>query len=283
MLALPSLRPALPALPRGAGFARLPIFARDFGMVLALMGLYFIGRGQAPDRTEDAVALTLRLMRIEQALRLFREPAVQDLSIRHHWVKEAANAVYAYLHFPVMAAVGGWLWWRERARFAFLRNVLFMSMAIGMVCYYALPAAPPRLLAAHGHDLGFVDTVFGGGTAVHYRHPSLITNEYAALPSFHFGWILLCALAVWTNSRSRTLRAASTLLVVAMAWAIVASANHFFVDMALGALVIWASWAAASRLTPAALSAGRAPRIVTVPAPRPIARVVPVPAGRRAA
>ncbi len=243
------------------------------GVIVALMGLYFIGRGQAPARAEDAVALTLRLMRVEQALRLFREPAIQDVSIRHHWLKEAANFVYAYLHFPVMAVVGVWLWWQGRARFLFLRRVLFVSMAIGLAFYYLAPAAPPRLLALHGYNLGFVDTVFGGGTAVRYQHPALITNEYAAIPSFHFGWILLASRAVWTNTTSRALRGASVLLVVVMTWAIVASANHLFIDMALGGLVIWASWSVAERLT---YGGGRAGRRLTP-------RIVPVPVRRRAA
>src|SRR5262249_37750521 len=162
---------------------------------LMVMAVYFVGRGQAPIPVDRAVALSMRLVDAERAVHLFDEPQIQQLSIRHHWVQETANGIYAYLHFPVLALVAVWLWWRGRERFVFVRNVLFISMVIGMVFYYALPAAPPRLLAAHGHDLGFVDTVFGGDTAVRYQHPSLITNEYAAIPSFHFGWILLAALA----------------------------------------------------------------------------------------
>ena len=149
----------------------------------------------------------------------------------------------------MMALVGVWQWWRGRERFVFTRNVMFVSMAIGVLFYYLLPAAPPRLMALHGQDLGFVDTVFGGNTVVQYHHPSLITNEYAAIPSFHFGWILLAALAVWANTRSRVVRGASAGLVVLMTWAIVASANHLFVDMALGGIVIGISWHAAARLT----------------------------------
>src|SRR3712207_8776916 len=48
---------------------------------------------------------------------------------------------------------------------------------------------------------------------------------------------------------SRILRGASAGLVVLMTWAIVASANHLFVDMALGGIVIGVSWYAAAWLT----------------------------------
>ena len=229
--------------------ARLTLFAIDLALVVLVMFVYFLARGHAPARIDTAVALTGRLIDIERALGVFREPAIQQLSIQQYWVKELANFVYAYLHFPVMALVAVWLWWRNREQFRFVRNVVFISMAIGLVFYYVAPAAPPRLLAVNGLDLGFTDTVFGGGTAVRYAQPSLFLNEYAAIPSFHFGWILLSAMAVWANTGNRLLRLLSALLVLLMAWAIVASANHLFIDMALGGVVIGASWRLARKLS----------------------------------
>lgn len=227
---------------------RWPTFLRDMGIVIGVIGLYFLVRGVAPDRVEQSVELTTWLIRIEQALYIYVEPQVQALSIRSYAVKEAANFIYAYLHFPVLAAVGVWLWWRERERFLFMRNVMFISMVIGVAFYYLLPAAPPRLMALHGYDLGFVDTIFGGDTAVQYAQPSLIRNDYAAIPSFHFGWIALASASLWVNTQSRVLRAIAVLLSVSMTWAIVASANHLFIDMVLGGLVVAVSWWIACRL-----------------------------------
>ena len=140
-------------------------------------------------------------------------------------------------------------WFTARGyRVTFVRNVMFISMAIGLVFYYAFPAAPPRLMALHGYDLGFTDTVFGGDTSVQYAQPSLILNEYAAIPSFHFGWIALASAAIWVNTRSVTWRVLAVSLTVVMTWAIVASANHLFIDMALGGLIVGISWAIARRL-----------------------------------
>ncbi len=221
-------------------------FARDFAIVLAVIGVYFLLRGAAPDRLGFSVQVTSALISFEQRLGVFWEPEIQEWSIRSHWSKEFANFVYAYLHFPVLAVVGGWLWFRNRQSFLFMRNVMFISMVIGLVFYYAVPAAPPRLMAAHGYDLGFIDTVFGGDTAVNYAQPSLILNEYAAIPSFHFGWIAMASAAIWVNTESRALRATAALLTVVMTWAIVASANHLFVDMALGGAVVAIAWWAAA-------------------------------------
>lgn len=235
------------AIPRGALLAARA-FSRDFGVVLGVIGVYFLLRGAAPDRLGLSVEVTRHLVAFEKAIGVFWEPQVQEYSIKSYAVKEFANFVYAYLHFPVLAAVGAWLWFRDRRAFGFMRNVMFISMAFGLVFYWLVPAAPPRLMALHGHDLGFVDTVFGGGTNVNYAQPSLILNEYAAIPSFHFGWIAMASAAIWVNTRSATLRTLALGLTVVMTWAIVASANHLFVDMALGGLVIVASWWIANRL-----------------------------------
>jgi len=228
---------------------RAAAFARDFGLVIAVIGVYFLARGAAPERLAFATEVTRGIIGFERTTGIFHERWVQEVSIRHHAVAELANFTYAYLHFPVLAAVGAWIWWAKgRDRFAFLRDVMFISMAIGLVFYYLVPAAPPRLLAANGYDLGFTDTVFGGNTAVNYAQPSLILNEYAAIPSFHFGWIAMASAAAWVNTGSRTVRALAVALTVLMTWAIVASANHLFTDMALGGIVIAASWALAARL-----------------------------------
>ncbi len=229
------------SFPRGL-FTSARAFSRDFGIVLGVIAVYFLLRGAAPDRLALSVDVTRHLVGLERGAGVFWEPQMQEWSIRWWAVKEFANFVYAYMHFPVLIVVGAWLWHRDRTAFGFMRNVMFISMVIGLFFYWLVPAAPPRLMAANGYNLGFVDTVFGGNTHVSYAQPSLILNEYAAIPSFHFGWIAMASAATWVNTRSRTLRVAAVALTVVMTWAIVASANHLFIDMALGGLVIALSW-----------------------------------------
>lgn len=243
----PAARGGGASFPRAA-LASARAFSRDFGIVLAVIGVYFLLRGAAPDRLDLSVNVTRHLVSFERTVGVFWEPQIQEWSIRSGAVKEFANFVYAYMHFPVLIVVGAWLWSRDRNAFRFMRNVMFISMLIGLVFYWLVPAAPPRLMAAHGYDLGFVDTVFGGDTNVNYAQPSLILNEYAAIPSFHFGWIAMASAAIWVNSRNVILRSMALALTFVMTWAIVASANHLFIDMALGGLVIIASWRLAKRL-----------------------------------
>lgn len=223
----------------------LRVFAKDWGIVLSVVIVYFLLRGQAGGDQQLALKVTEFLIEFERATNTFWEPTIQQASLQAHWIQELANAVYAYLHFPVLMAVGLWLWFKRRAEFLFMRSVMFISMVFGLVFYYFLPAAPPRLLEVHGYDLGFVDTVFGGNTAISYAQPSYLLNEYAAIPSFHFGWILLASAVMWMNTRNLALRGLAVFLTLVMTWAIIASANHFWVDMALGGVIVGISWAIA--------------------------------------
>ena len=221
---------------------RARLFARDFGIVIAVMVVYFILRGQAPGHDSFAVRFTEELIKFEKWFHVFWEPDIQKWSIKYHWSRETANFIYAYGHFPALASVGIWLWFRGRNRFMLLRNTLFVSMVIGLVFYYTLPAAPPRLMAHYGYNYGFVDTIFGGHTAVDYAQPSLIRNDFAAVPSFHFGWIAVCTAAVWANTRNKWLWILAFLMSALMGWAIIATANHLIVDMVIGLIVLVGSW-----------------------------------------
>jgi hypothetical protein len=241
---VPAVRRA--QLARGLRWARP--FAKDWSITLAIFVIYFLIRGAAPANPDFAMEVTKILIDFEKATLTFWEPRIQEVSIQWDAVKEAANFVYAYMHFPVLIAVGAWLWFRNRRDFAFLRNVIFISMVFGIAFYYLLPAAPPRLIAEHGYDLGFVDTVFGTDTRVQYAQPDWILNEYAAIPSFHFGWIAVASAGIWVYTRNRWVRAFAIMLSLVMTWAIIASANHFWIDMAMGGLVVMVSWWIARRL-----------------------------------
>lgn len=223
-------------------------FVRDFGITTAVVFVYFVLRGAVPARVDDAVALSLRLIDIEKAVGIFREADLQEVSIRSEAVRQAANFIYAFLHFPALVGAGVWTWTCDRRRFLQVRNTLFVSMVIGLAFYYAVPAAPPRLMADHGHDIGITDTIFGGSGAETYPQWAIFRNDYAAIPSFHFGWMVLASAAFWLSSRHIVARVGAVLLLVVMAWASAVTGNHFFIDMVLGGIVVGAAWVVAAKL-----------------------------------
>ena len=122
-----------------------------------------------------------------------------------------------------------------------MRNVLVVSALIGIAAYYVLPAAPPRLMEIHGYDFGFVDTVHDAASVVLLPAGPFV-NDYAAVPSFHFGWIALSSAAIWANTQRWVKADAAVLMSVAMWWAVTVTGNHYFFDMIMGGVVVAFSW-----------------------------------------
>jgi membrane-associated phospholipid phosphatase len=63
-------------------------------------------------------------------------------------------------------------------------------------------------------------------------------NEYAAMPSFHAGWNLILGVELFRSTRNVALRAFAIAMPVAMAFAVVATANHYVLDVLAGALAV---------------------------------------------
>jgi hypothetical protein len=97
---------------------------------------------------------------------------------------------------------------------------------------------PPRLLPA---SYGFVDTLakVGGLWSFDSGTMKAVSNQYAAMPSLHFGWSSWCLFVLWPATEGRTW--ARVLLVaypLATLFAIVVTANHFWLDAVGGATVL---------------------------------------------
>lgn len=224
------------------GFYRWRVISLELLGTAAIMVVYFLLRGIRPDDVDGAVARSLHLIRFEQQLGVFHEVRWQAAFLGHGWLMSVANWVYAWGHYPVMLAIGVWLVFKDPIRFRFVRNVMLVSATIGILSYWIIPAAPPRLMEAYGYDFGFIDTVHGATSEVNYFQPGPFVNDYAALPSFHFGWILLSSMAVWTNTSSRIVRGLAIMMSVVMWWAVTVTGNHYFFDMAMGGVVVVLSW-----------------------------------------
>ncbi|HWQ28930.1 MAG TPA: phosphatase PAP2 family protein [Dehalococcoidia bacterium] len=182
----------------------------------------------AADRALDIIAL-------ERRLGLFREASLQAAILDHHWLVSLFNWIYVWGYLPVISAAALWLFVFHRQRYSRYRNAFLLSGACGLVFFALMPVAPPRMFP----HLGFVDTVRIHSSVYRTFDRSGFVNEFAALPSFHFGWILLVGLAVWAHGRWLPFRIAGAALPVLMLAAIVLTANHYFLDAIVGgALVI---------------------------------------------
>lgn len=214
----------------------------EIGLTAAVMIVYFLVRGLRPDVIEPSVSRALAIVHFEQSLGVFAEPTWQSAFLPHEHLMSLANLIYAWGHYPVLLAIAIWLVLKDPARFRFVRNVMIVSALIGIIAYWLLPTAPPRLLESYGYDYGFRDTVHGATSSVSYFQPGPFVNHYAAVPSFHFGWIALASAAIWVNTRSPWVRAGAVTMSVLMWWAVTVTGNHFFFDMVFGGVVVAISW-----------------------------------------
>jgi len=129
---------------------------------------------------------------------------------------------------------------------------------------------PPRLLFTAGHGgYGFVDTLAKYPTFWSFDSGAInkISNQYAAMPSLHFGWALFCASSLTPRLRRRGAKVAAALYPLLTLSAIVLTANHYFLDAAGGAVVFLAGYLLSRRFTrsgpvltdPASLGGSAAP------------------------
>ena len=207
-------------------------FLRELGTVLAAYFAYFAVRGATEGDRTLAVEHAQLVQRFEQALGFFWEPRIQSALLDHEWIVNLANWVYIWGHWPVIAAVALWLYRSQPDRYRLTRNALLVSGGIGLVIFTAFPVAPPRLA-----EMGLVDTVVQRSNFYHVLQPPALTNQYAALPSLHFGWNLLIGIALVRGATHPTAKALGVLLPLAMFAAVVVTANHYLIDTVAGGTI----------------------------------------------
>jgi hypothetical protein len=200
--------------------------------------LYSLVRGLSDDRVAQALANAESLIEFERRLGIHIEPGLQAAVVDHQWAVDVANAVYI-AYWPIVFGTAAWLLIAHRPVFALYRNALLISGALGLVAFASFPLAPPRFLD------GFVDTIAAESDGYRRFNASALVNEYAAMPSLHFGWVLLVGIAIASLAGHRMVRAVGMALPVLMLAAIVLTGNHFLLDAAVGGVVVLAGLAIA--------------------------------------
>ena len=196
--------------------------------LLAYLGVRFFTQGDVASAHRNA----RRLLEFEQAIGLDLERGVQALFADDHGVITLANWIYVWGYWPVLVGSLVYLGLRHRQEYFGLRNAMFISGAIGLVIFATYAVAPPRLFSIH-----YIDTVAQHSALYGVIHPPSLANKYAAVPSFHFGWILLVGIAIFRVSKIPAVRYAAIAMPAAMAFSVVVTANHWILDIVAGGLV----------------------------------------------
>jgi hypothetical protein len=211
--------------------AGLPRTILELLIIVPAYALYQFVRGTVDGRTTDAFQHAAQVVDIERTLGIFWETELQSVALTWGIVGKLANTVYIWGHLPLIITVAIWIYAFHRPRYALFRNAFLISGGIALLFFWLLPVAPPRYL----QYWGFVDTAVHSTSYYVFQSPSFV-NEYAAMPSLHFGWSLLAATAIFVNVRSRY-RYLAFLLPVLTLGGVVLTANHFFLDVAAGGVV----------------------------------------------
>ncbi len=215
----------------------------QFALIASAALAYFGVRGLTEGSESTAVANARQVLGLERFFGVDVEASLQGFILGHNGVVTAANWMYIWGHWPVIAMTLVWLYRRHRGSYALLRNSMFISGAIGLVIFILFPVAPPRLMPA-----GFVDTVTELSTSYRLLQPPSLVNKFAAVPSLHVGWNLLVGILIYTTTRNTLFRLFALGGPVLMATAVVLTANHYIVDAVAGSIVALAGLAGAVAL-----------------------------------
>jgi len=216
--------------------------ARQFALFAAAYYLYRVVRGLVDGRAADAFANARELISLEQSLNLFVEPSIHAWATGREWMIDSASWMYVNSHFTVTFGTLAFIYMFRNESFYFVRNMFMVAMGLALVGYVIYPTAPPRFLP----EWGFSDSVAEfTGVSSSSASVNVLFNPFAAVPSMHVGFALMLGGAMTRLVSSTAVKALWATYPLVVTFVVVATANHFWMDAVLGALVAAvAAWSA---------------------------------------
>lgn len=216
-------------LPRGYG---------DLGRQLVIwFGFYVayqLARGLADRDETRAFENGLKVIDLERRAGALFELSLQGFLNSSELLIRLTSWTYWLSQFAVLGLAMLWVYLRRNASFLRFRNTVLAANTIGLAGYIFLPTAPPRMFP----DFGFVDTLarFSG-----LNHSSAViefaSNPYAAMPSLHAADSLIVGVAMAFVVRRPVFKALWLAWPAWVSFTVIATGNHFWLDIAAGILV----------------------------------------------
>lgn len=208
--------------------------ALEIAVIGSLFLLYNLGRLAGRGEEVQARAHADLVRRIEDAMGLPSEAALQNAVSSVPHLFPLANEYYVSLHFPVMVAflLFGFFA-RPRAQYLWARNLLVVQTFLALALHISFPLAPPRMFP----QWGFVDTMTVWGPSAYDGAKASAANQFAAMPSLHIGWALLIAV-VLVRTAPRPLAVLAVLHAAITIFVVLITANHWWVDGFVAAFLL---------------------------------------------
>jgi hypothetical protein len=227
-----------------AGRRVLPRGYADFvGQVAIWFGFYFsyLGVRSIADRNPSTAFLNgFRVIGWEQALtHHLVEQTAQRVAESSEVLLTAAAWTYWNSEFTVIGLTLLWVYLRRYPHFKRFRNTILLANVIGLAGYALMPTAPPWMFPSEGFVAGV-------------NHSSALlqslANPFAAMPSLHAGDALIVGVFMAMTCRRWWTRALWALWPAWVWFCVMATANHFLLDVIAGigvalvslAVVAWA-------------------------------------------
>jgi membrane-associated phospholipid phosphatase len=228
-----------------AGRRVLPRGWTDFGFQIVIwIGFYFSYQAvrSIVDRNPAKALLNgFWVIDFEQRFTSnFLEQTTQRVADSSNWLFTAAAWTYWNSEFTVIGLTLLWVYLRRHDHFARFRNTVLLANMIGLVGYVVVPTAPPWMFPS----FGFVDGVNHQGDFV-----SALANPYAAMPSLHAADALIVGIALFGACRHWWSKALWALWPAWVWFCVLATANHFWLDVVAGIVVALISVFVVSRVS----------------------------------
>ena len=204
----------------------------EIGIVGGLLIIYRFIRGFNKTDLRAAFANARDIIRLEEWMGMPFEDNLQAFMLDHPTLVQGLNWYYILFHFPAAIALLLWLYLRHPLRYRTWRNLMAFVTFAALIIHLVYPLAPPRMMS------GFVDTMERFGPNI-YPANALegAANQIAAMPSLHFAWAVIVAMAV-VSVLSSPWRWLIVIHPTLMTLSIIATANHWWIDAAAAGLIV---------------------------------------------
>lgn len=242
-----------PSFKQYSGFRELLLF-------IVFLLLYKLSRGLAIGDEATAFANAQKVIEWEHQLGILYELPIQQYFLDKVTLIKVINWIYIKLHIPTTIIFFVWLFYKKRKHYLFIRNGFLIANVITLFFFVGFPCAPPRMIneiatnpyANFGGNVlsnlnsigiylgeGFIDTLNHiSGINLYKGINSKLFNQFAAMPSMHFGNSLLIAYGVYMYAKNNLLRMLVWGYPVFVLLVIVMTGNHFFLDAVLGGIIV---------------------------------------------
>src|SRR5437762_2822189 len=212
-----------------AGRRVLPRGWRDFFLQLTIwfgfLFAYQLARGIADRNPARAFDNGLRVIGFERHTNALYELTFQRIADSSSFLMSAAAWTYWNSEFTVIGLALLWVYLRRHEGFTRFRNTILLANIIGLAGFALIPTAPPWMFPG----MGFVDGVNHSSALL-----KTLGNPYAAMPSLHAADALIVGWFLVSTSRTAWTKALWALWPLWVWFCVVATANHYLLDVVAG-------------------------------------------------